>query len=81
MNLQKIKQLNKEVYFDAVSKHLGNRGVDIQIISEELADEIEAQSWQLQGLCYDSKDDNFEVICEVQTSTWSSCLRPQSPLT
>ena len=61
------KKLEKSIwqpYFDAVSKILLGKRVEIEVAALNLGDQIEAEWLPLLGITYDPKDDLIEVALE-----------------
>ena len=50
-----------QTYFNDVSRHLLGKGVDIQVISQDLGAQHEGVAWQLLGLSYDPNDNSLNV--------------------
>ncbi len=64
MAVRKLEKAEWEKYFDEVSKKLGAKEVQIEVVNEEIGDQVET-AWQpIIGLSYDPKDDEFEVAAE-----------------
>ncbi|WP_456401547.1 DUF5335 domain-containing protein [Persephonella sp.] len=64
MGIRKLEKSEWENYFDSLSKKLGAKEVQIEIINEEIGDQIETWWQNLTGLSYDPKDNDFEVAAE-----------------
>jgi hypothetical protein len=64
MSLNRIDKAQWQPFFDRVSRALGAKSVDIDIVAPGLGDETQARHIALMGLSYDSKDDLFAVIGE-----------------
>jgi Family of unknown function (DUF5335) len=64
MPLNRIDKPQWQPFFDRVSKALGAKSVDIDIIAPTIHDQAEARHLALTGLSYDSKGDLFAVIGE-----------------
>ncbi|MGB9766494.1 MAG: DUF5335 family protein [Sulfurihydrogenibium sp.] len=62
-----IKVLPKdqwEHFFDKLSKNLGSKEAEIEIVGEDIGDQVETKKQPLIGLSYDPKDDEFIVTLE-----------------
>jgi hypothetical protein len=62
MSLNRIDKPQWQPFFDRVSRALGAKSVDIDIVAPGFEDEAQARHLALVGLSYDSKDDLFAVI-------------------
>lgn len=66
-NMISTRTLHKnewQSYFDYVSRHLVGKGVDIQVISQDLGAQREGVAWQLLGLSYDPNDNSLNVTTQ-----------------
>jgi hypothetical protein len=64
MAIRKLEKSEWESYFDQLSKKLGAKEVQIEIINEDIGDQVETWWQALTGLSYDPKDDEFEIAAE-----------------
>jgi hypothetical protein len=64
MATQKLDKKQWKPFFDAVSKVLGAKQAEIEVLSLDLGDQIEAEWLPLRGLTYDPKDDVLDVELE-----------------
>jgi hypothetical protein len=64
MPLTRIEKVQWRPFFDRVSKALGAKTVDMDIVGPGVGSQTEARHVVLTGLSYDSKDDIFAVIGE-----------------
>jgi uncharacterized protein DUF5335 len=62
MSLNRIDKPQWQPFFDRVSRALGARGVDIDIVTPGIGNKVEARHIALIGVSYDSKGDLFAVI-------------------
>jgi hypothetical protein len=60
----KLEKSTWQPYFDAVSKILPGKRVEIEVAALNLGDQIEAEWLPLLGITYDPKDDLLEVALE-----------------
>jgi hypothetical protein len=51
-------------FFDQLSKNLGSKEAEIEVIGQEIGDQLEAKKQLLVGLSYDPKDDEFVITLE-----------------
>jgi len=65
--VRKLEKQEWEKFFDNVSKNLGARLVEIEVVNEEIGDQVETEAQPLVGLSYDPKDDEFVVEAEHHT--------------
>ena len=59
-----IVKENWQAFFDALTRVLEGRTVDIEVIGPEFGDQIQAEWLPLNGLTYDRKADTFYVYTE-----------------
>jgi hypothetical protein len=59
-----IARENWQAYFDAVTKVLDGRDVEIEVVGLQFGDQIQAEWLPLDGLGYDRKADAFYVYVE-----------------
>ncbi len=65
MATRKLEKAQWKDYFDAVSREIPGKQVELEVASLRLGDQIEAEWVPLTGLTYDPKDDLFEVVTEA----------------
>jgi hypothetical protein len=59
-----VAKENWQTFFDAFTKVIEGRRVEIEVIGPEVGDQIEAEWLPLNGLTYDRKADTFYVYIE-----------------
>jgi hypothetical protein len=64
MAARKLDKAEWKPFFDGISKVLGVKQAEIEVLSLKLGDQIEAEWVQLLGLVYDPKDDILDVELE-----------------
>jgi hypothetical protein len=64
MTARKLDKKEWKPFFDSVSKVLGAKQAEIEVLSLDLGDQVEADWLPLLGLTYDSKDDVLDVALE-----------------
>jgi hypothetical protein len=64
MTARKLDKKEWKPFFDGVSKVLGAKQAEIEVLSLDLGDQVEAKWLPLLGLTYDSKDDVLDVALE-----------------
>jgi hypothetical protein len=66
MATQKLEKSTWQPYFDHVSKQIvaGSKQAEIEVVSLNIGDQIEAEWIPLLGISYDPKDDLVEVLVE-----------------
>lgn len=64
MATRKLTKSQWKDYFDAVSRHMGGRQVEIEVVGSGLGDQIEVEWTPLRGLAYDPDDDVMEVVTD-----------------
>jgi hypothetical protein len=64
MALEKLDKAAWAAYFDAMSKGLVGRRVEIEVASLQIGDQILASWLPLFGIAYDPKDDVLEIALE-----------------
>ncbi len=61
---QALDKARWEAYFDHVSKILGMRLAEIEVVGLGIGDQIEADWVPMTGITYDPKDDLVEIVLE-----------------
>jgi len=64
MAVKKLEKSEWEGYFNEVSKKLGAKEVQIEIVGSDIGDQVETEWQPIVGLAYDPKDNEFEVAGE-----------------
>jgi len=64
MTARKLDKKRWKPFFDGISKVLGAKQAEIEVLSLDLGDQIEAEWSPLLGLTYDPKDDVLDVALE-----------------
>jgi hypothetical protein len=64
MTARKLEKAEWERFFDTVSKVLEGKQAEIEVVSLQLGDQIEAEWLPFHGVVYDPKDDILEVELE-----------------
>lgn len=64
MTARKLEKKEWKPFFDGISKVLGVKQAEIEVLSLDLGDQIEAEWLPLLGLTYDPKDDVLDVELE-----------------
>ncbi|MEA3026176.1 MAG: hypothetical protein QOF91_1461 [Alphaproteobacteria bacterium] len=64
MTTRKLDKKQWKPFFDGISKVLGAKQAEIEVLSLDLGDQIEAEWLPLRGLTYDPKDDVLDVELE-----------------
>jgi hypothetical protein len=64
MTTRKLDKKEWKPFFDGVSKVLGPKQAEIEVLSLDLGDQVEAEWLPLLGLTYDPKDDVLDVALE-----------------
>jgi len=64
MTARKLNRNEWKPFFDGISKVLGAKQAEIEVLSLDLGDQVEADWLPLLGLSYDSKGDVFDVALE-----------------
>jgi hypothetical protein len=64
MTARKLKKKEWKPFFDGLSKVLGVKEAEIEVLSLNLGDQVEAEWVRLIGLTYDPKDDLLDVALE-----------------
>jgi hypothetical protein len=64
MTARKLDKKQWKPFFDGISKVLGAKQAEIEVLSLDLGDQIEAEWLPLLGITYDPKDDLIEVALE-----------------
>ena len=61
---QTLDKARWEKYFDHMSRILGTRLVEIEVVGLGIGDQIEADWVPMTGITYDPKDDIVEIVLE-----------------
>ena len=64
MTARKLDKKQWKPFFDGISKMLGAKQAEIEVLSLDLGDQIEAEWLPLLGLTYDPKNDVLDVELE-----------------
>jgi Family of unknown function (DUF5335) len=64
MTARKLDKSEWKPFFDGISKVLGAKQAEIEVLSLDLGDQVEAEWLPLLGLTYDPKNDVLEVGLE-----------------
>ena len=64
MTARKLDKKEWKAFFDGVSKVLGVKQAEIEVLSLDLGDQVEAEWLPLLGLTYDPKGDVLDVALE-----------------
>jgi Family of unknown function (DUF5335) len=64
MTSRKLDKKEWKPFFDGVSKVFGVKEAEIEVLSLDLGDQVEAEWLPLLGLTYDPKDDVLDVALE-----------------
>ena len=64
MTIRKLDKQEWKPFFDGVSKVLGAKQAEIEVLSLDLGDQVEAEWLPLMGLTYDPKNDLLDVALE-----------------
>ena len=64
MTARKLNRNEWKPFFDGISKVLGAKQAEIEVLSLDLGDQVEADWLPLLGLSYDSKGDVLDVALE-----------------
>jgi hypothetical protein len=64
MTARKLEKNEWKPFFDTVSTVLGNKEAEIEVLSLDLGDQVEAEWLPLLGLSYDPKGDVLDVGLE-----------------
>jgi hypothetical protein len=64
MTARKLDKKEWKPFFDGVSKVLGAKQAEVEVMSLDLGDQVEAKWLPLIGLTYDPKDDLLDVAME-----------------
>jgi hypothetical protein len=64
MTARKLDKKHWKPFFDGISKVLGAKQAEIEVLSLDLGDQVEAEWLPLLGLTYDPKNDVLDVELE-----------------
>jgi hypothetical protein len=64
MTIRKLEKDEWKPFFEGVSKVLGAKQAEIEVLSLDLGDQVEAEWLPLLGMTYDPKDDVLDVELE-----------------
>lgn len=64
MTARKLDKKEWKPFFESISKVLGTKQAEIEVLSLNLGDQVEAEWLPLIGLTYDPKDDVLDVALE-----------------
>jgi Family of unknown function (DUF5335) len=64
MTARKLNKKEWKPFFEGLSKVLGTKEAEIEVLSLNIGDQVEAEWMQLIGLTYDPKDDLLDVALE-----------------
>lgn len=64
MTARKLDKNEWKPFFDGISKVLGAKQAEIEVLSLDLGDQVEADWLPLLGLTYDSKGDVLDIALE-----------------
>ena len=64
MTIRKLEKDEWKPFFDGISKVLGGKQAEIEALSLDLGDQIEAEWLPLLGITYDDKDDVLAVALD-----------------
>jgi hypothetical protein len=64
MTARKLDKKEWQPFFDGISKVLGAKQAEVEVLSLDLGDQVEAEWLPLLGLTYDRKNDVLDVALE-----------------